>query len=182
MTEPSDSLVAAVEALLFAAGEPLTVRSLASVLGVTPDEARAALQVLEDRRRTPASGLRVARVAEGWQLRTAPEFGGLILALRGARPARLTRPALEVLAVVAYEQPVTRHDIEQLRGVDSGGVLKTLVDRGLVRVAGRRDEPGRPLEYRTTPAFLEMFSLADLTALPTLAERASMARDQPMEE
>lgn len=171
------ALVAAVEALLFASGDPIATRELARVLDVDPGEVRAALATLQDRHRGEGAGLRLVRVASGWQLRTAPELAAVVLALRGARPARISRAALEVLAVVAYEQPVTRHEIERLRGVDSGGVLKTLLDKGLVRVGGRRDEPGRPLEYRTAPAFLEMFSLASLDGLPTLQERAELVRD-----
>ena len=104
--------------------------------------------------------------------------------------ARMTRVGLwffwahlPVLAIVAWKQPVTRGDIERTRGVDSGGVLKSLLDRGLVRSAGRSDDPGRPLLYRTTQAFLELFSLPDLAALPTLEERASMVRGlSPHEE
>lgn len=168
------SVVAAVEALLFASGEPVRTRELAEVLGVGPEIIRAAIGILQDRHRGEGAGLRVVRVAGAWQFRTAMPFSGAVLALRGGKPAKLSRAALEVLAVIAYEQPVTKGDIEAVRGVDSGGVLRTLLDRGLVRVAGRRDEPGRPLEYATTPAFLEMFSLRDLGELPSLRERAEL--------
>lgn len=176
--EVAGPLLAAVEALLFAAGEPVSTSELAPITGAEASEIRAAIAVLQDRHRGEAAGLRLVRVAEGWQLRTATELAGFVLALRGGRPARLSRAALEVLSVVAYEQPVTRHEIERLRGVDSGGVLKTLTEKGLVRIGGRRDEPGRPLEYRTTRAFLEMFGLPGLDALPTLAERQELERDR----
>ncbi len=168
-------LVAAVEALLFASGEPVAVPVLAEALAVAPDEVRMALQVLEHRRRD--AGVVLERVAGGWQLRTAPRFAGAIHHLLGTKPQKLSRSATEVLAVVAWRQPVTRPEIERLRGVDSGGVLKQLVDRGLVRAAGRSEEAGRPLLYRTTAAFLELFSLPDLAALPTLAEREELVRD-----
>lgn len=167
-------VVAGVEALLFASGEPVAVPVLAEALSVTPDEVRTALQVLEQRRRD--TGVVLERVAGGWQLRTAPRFAGPVHHLLGTKPQKLSRSATEVLAVVAWRQPVTRPEIDRLRGVDSGGVLKQLVDRGLVRSAGRSEDPGRPLLYRTTAAFLELFSLPDLSALPTLAEREELVR------
>lgn len=176
-------LVHAVEALLFAAGEPLTVPRIAEALGAEADEVRIAVRVLEQRRRD--GGVVVDRVAGGWQLRSAPRFAAAAHRLAGTRAQRLSRPALEVLAVVAWQQPVARPEIERIRGVDSGGVIKALVDRGLLRTAGRSDDPGRPLLYRTTAAFLELFGLPDLAALPTLAERAALLRaaaPEPAEE
>lgn len=170
------AVVAAVEALLFASGEPVGTRELAAVLQVGVEEVRAAIAALQDRHRGEGAGLRVVRVAGAWQLRTAAPFADVVLALRGGKPAKLSRAALEVLAVIAYEQPVTKLEIESLRGVDSGGVLRTLLDRDLVRVTGRRDEPGRPLEYATTRAFLEMFSLEGLGDLPSLRERESLVQ------
>jgi segregation and condensation protein B len=102
--------------------------------------------------------------------------------LLGTRPKKLTRGALESLSIVAYRQPITRPEIDRLRGVDSGGVIKQLVDRGLVRSAGRSDDPGRPLLYRTTPEFLELFGLPDLASLPTIEERAELARTVAAED
>jgi segregation and condensation protein B len=169
-------LVHAVEAMLFAAGEPVSAPQLSAILEVTTSEIVQAIRVLAQWRAN--SGLVVERIAGGWQLRTSPRFTRVIQALRGAAPKRLSKAALEVLAAVAYEQPCTRTDVEALRGVDSGAVLKMLLDRGLVRVAGRATIPGRPLLYRTTSSFLELFSLPDLSALPTLAERAELARDE----
>lgn len=170
----AEELVAAVEALLFASGEALQVPAAAAALEVPPSEVRAAIAVLEARRQ--GSGVVVERIGGGWQLRTAPRFAGAIHRLLGTRPQKLSRPALEVLAIVAYDQPVSRVDVERVRGVDSGGVLKSLLDRGLLRTAGRSEEPGRPLLYRTTDAFLELFSLPDLAALPTSAEREALLR------
>jgi segregation and condensation protein B len=167
-------LVAAVEALLFASGDPVSVPILADVLGAEADEVRIALRVLEQRRRD--TGVVLERVAGGWQLRTAARFAVAVHRLLGTKPQKLSRPALEVLAAVAWHQPITRSEIERVRGVDSGGVIKALLERGLLRTAGRAEEPGRPLLYRTTSAFLEMFGLPDLGALPTLAERESLAR------
>ncbi len=173
-------LVHAVEALLFAAGEPLATLQVAEALEAEPDEVRTALQVLEQRRKD--SGVVLERVAGGWQLRAAPRFGVPIHRLLGTRPKKLGRGALEALAIVAYRQPVTRPEIDRLRGVDSGGVIKQLVDRGLVRSAGRADDPGRPLLYRTTAQFLELFGLPDLSALPTIEERAELVRTMTPDE
>ncbi len=169
-------LLEAVEALLFAAGEPVGVEPLAEALEASPDDVRQAIRIVEQRRRE--SGVMLERIGSGWQLRTAARFGGPIHRLLGTRPARLSRPALEVLAIIAWKQPVTRTEIDKTRGVDSGGVLKTLLDRGLVRTTGRSMDPGRPLLYRTTQAFLELFSLPDLASLPTLEERAELVRGQ----
>ena len=170
----ADELVAAVEACLFAAGGPVTVIALTEALDAPADDVREALKALQAARE--GGGVQLERVGSGYQLRTAVRYGPVIQRLMGARPQKLSRAALEVLAIVAYRQPVTRGEIESMRGVDSGGVLKTLLDRSLLRTAGRADEPGRPLLYRTTAAFLELFSLQDLRLLPTVAERASLAR------
>ncbi len=173
-------LVAAVEALMFASGAPLTAARLAEVLDADVSEVRLAAGILSQR--GADGGVRCERVAGGWQLRTAPRFAEAVLRMKGTRPQTLSKAALEVLAVVAWQQPVIRPDIERMRGVDSGGVLRTLLERGLVRVAGRSDLPGRPLLYRTTGAFLELFSLPNLAALPTLAERLALERDRAAEE
>lgn len=173
-------LVHAIEALLFASGEPVGAAALTEALGADPDEVRVALRVLTQRRRD--SGVVLERVGGGWQLRTAARFATAVHRLIGTRPVRLTRPALEVLAVIAWRQPIPRSEIDRVRGVDSGGVLKSLLERGLIRTAGRSDDPGRPLLYRTTSAFLEMFSLPDLAALPTLEERESLVRARAPDE
>ena len=181
--EVSPDLVAAVEALLFAAPGPIGIQTLVEILGgPSPEEVARAIDCVSWQCGAADRGLLLAVVDGGWQFRTQPRFSPLILRLRGGRPAKLTRPALEVLSVVAYRQPVTRHEIEAVRGVDSGGVLKTLMERNLVRVSGRREEPGRPLEYATTPEFLALFSLPGLQALPTLREREELLRDQAVEE
>jgi segregation and condensation protein B len=175
----SSDLVGAVEALLFVAGVPLPFDDIVAALeGPGPDEVREALVEIARICDRPGRGVELVEVAGGWQFRTRTRFADSIVRLRGLRPAKLSRPALEVLAVIAYRQPVTRHEIEDLRGVDSGGVLKTLLERNLVRVAGRREEPGRPLEYATTPEFLQMFTLPALSALPTLREREELMRDR----
>lgn len=176
-----DELLMALEALLFSAGEPVTATELASALGeVDAIAVRDALRELE--KTTADRGVRVVQISGGWQMRTDARFADAIVRLRGGRPLMMSRAALETLSVVAYRQPVTRQEIDDIRGVSSGGVVKTLIDKGYLRVVGRREEPGRPLEYGTTPTFLEMFELSGLDDLPTLAERAELVIDQPPSE
>lgn len=168
-------LVAAVEALLFAAGNPLRLERLASLLpDAEVDDIRAALLVLQERCAQEDRGIELVEVAGGWQLRTDPRFANEVADLLEAKPVRLSRAAQEVLAIVAYDQPVTKHDIDTVRGVDSGATVKSLLERGLIRAAGRRAIPGRPLEYRTTRAFLQLLSLNDLSDLPTLEEAEAL--------
>lgn len=168
-------LLAAVEALLFSAAAPVPVAALAQALGDRdPQVVTRALEALEQRCDAERRGVVVRRVAGGWQLRTHPRFSAAILRLIGARPQKLSRAALEVLAIVAYEQPVTRGRVEQVRGVGCGRVIKNLLERGLVRTAGRRNEPGRPLQYATTRTFLEVYGLPGLSSLPTIEEKDAL--------
>lgn len=179
MSAPSPELLAAVEALLFAAGAPVGLVALCDALDdADPAEVRDALTALAARYEHDAHGLTLDAVAGGWQLRTQARFAAIVQRLRGGKPQKLSPAALETLSVVAYRQPVTRSEIEEVRGVDAGGVLKVLLERGIVRVAGRRDEPGRPLEYATTDAFLALFGLPSLSALPTLREREELVSDR----
>jgi segregation and condensation protein B len=166
---PVDRLQPVVEAVLFAAADALPVRRICDVVGgATKAEVVAALEKV--RSDCEAKGFRLVEVAGGWQFRTAPEHHDIVRRLFKERPYKLTRAMMETLAVVAYKQPATRAEVEAVRGVDSAGVLESLVERRLVSIAGRRDVPGRPLVYVTTREFLEVFGLKDLKALPTLAE------------
>lgn len=166
---PVERLKPVLEAMIFAVADPLPARRVCdAVAGVAVSEVRAAAEALRDE--YAERGIRLVEVAGGWQFRTAPEHHGVVRALFKDRPLRLTRAAIETVAVIAYKQPVTRAEIEAVRGVDSSGVLESLVERRVVRIAGRRDVPGRPLVYTTTPYFLELFGLKDLKSLPTLAE------------
>jgi len=177
---PAHLLDAAVEALLFASDVPLSETHIDGFLG-SPGVAkvRAALLALRARYGERSGGVRLVQVAKGWQLRTDPRFGRWVAAMQGGKPTRLSRAALEVLAIVAYRQPVTKADIDDLRGVDSGGVLRMLAERGMVQVTGRRDEPGRPLIYGSTGDFLSLFGLRDLSELPTLRDLAELQHDDP---
>lgn len=180
---PAEHLVeAVVEALLLASERPLGLDELDAIMcGPGVPAVREALASIQDRLRRGAGGIRLVEVAKGWQLRTDPRTAPWVAALRGGRPSRLSRAALETLTVVAYRQPVTRGEVEDLRGVDAGGVMRMLVERGLVAVVGRKEEAGRPLLYGTTPHFLEVFGLRDLSELPTLRDLRELAADDARE-
>ncbi|MCA9490543.1 MAG: SMC-Scp complex subunit ScpB [Alphaproteobacteria bacterium] len=169
-------LVAVVEALLFATGKVMRVEDLAAVLPEQePRRIVDALRVLGDRCASEDRGVKLVEVAGGWQMRSDERFATVVAEALSVKPVRLSRAALEVLAVIAWEQPATKQDVDQVRGVDSGATVRKLLEQGLIRVAGRRDIPGRPLEYRTTRAFLQLFSLSDLGSLPTLADAEELA-------
>jgi segregation and condensation protein B len=160
-----------VEALILAAREPLTAARLAqAVPRLTPARARElALELRADYERE-GRGFELAEVAGGFQLRTRPELAEFVQRLEQERPARLSRAALETLAVIAYRQPATRAEVEHVRGVDCGPVMRSLLERHLVRIAGHREVPGRPMLYGTTRRFLEVFGLASLEDLPSLRD------------
>lgn len=160
-----------LEGLLFVSEDPLSLERLADLLEeFERAEIRQALQELADEISLRQSGLQLLEVAGGWQLRTISELMPYISRLSKVRAVRFSQSALETLAIVAYRQPITRQEIEYLRGVDSGGVLKTLLDKRLVKILGKKDIPGRPIIYGTTREFLEVFNLRDLKGLPTLRE------------
>jgi len=166
-----ERLKAILESLLFAAGEPVSIARLAAVLdNVAPKEIRQALSAMAAIYASGARGIVLEEVAGGYRLRTPKEHALYVRKLLAAKPPRLSRPLLETLAIIAYRQPITRPEIEQLRGVDCGAVLDTLTERRLARIAGRKDAPGRPMVYATTPEFLETFGLKDLEQLPDLGE------------
>ncbi|MGH7935318.1 MAG: SMC-Scp complex subunit ScpB [Candidatus Binataceae bacterium] len=171
-----ERLKAILESLLFAAGEPVSLAQLTNAIdNVARDEIRKALGEMMTAYAGGPRGIAMEEVAGGYQLRTPREHAFYVRRLLAAKPPRLSRPLLETLAIVAYRQPITRPEIEQLRGVDSGGVLDTLVERGLVKIAGRKEAPGRPMMYATTPAFLEVFGLKDIDSLPDLEEFRALA-------
>jgi len=169
------SLNAIIEGLLFVSDGPVSLDRLTELL---PDYERAtvrlAVQELRDDYEQRGAGVHLVEVAGGWQLRTVPELMPYLSRMAKGRPARFSQSALETLAIVAYRQPVTRQEIEYLRGVDTGAVLKTLLEKKLVKILGKKDIPGRPIIYGTTRDFLEVFNLKDLKGLPTLREIQSL--------
>jgi segregation and condensation protein B len=189
-----------VEALLFSAQKPLSIRELAAAIKgagaeddlspnefahATEAEIAAALEQLKIEYVQEQHAFEIAEKAEGWQLVTDPAFVRWVRQLFPApKPARLTAPALETLAIIAYRQPITRADVEAVRGVNIDGVLQTLMERGLVKIAGRAEIPGRPLLYETTQFFLDHFGLRTLDELPNVEELRKRylpvsARSQP---
>jgi len=174
--ESSKRLRSILESLLFAAGDPVTIARLQQLLpGYERRDIVRMLGELSEEYSRDERGFRLEQVAGGYQLRTSRANAEFVKALLAQRPVRLTRAALETVAVIAYRQPVTRPEIEAIRGVDVDAVLTTLLERRLVRVIGRKDVVGRPLLYGTTPAFLETFGLKDLASLPRLEELGASA-------
>jgi segregation and condensation protein B len=180
------SLTRVIEALLFSAQKPLSIREMAAAIRgagaedelspkefarVREAEVAAALQQLKSEYIEQQRAFQIIEKAEGWQLVTDRAFAQWVRQLFPApKPARLTVPALETLAIIAYRQPITRADVEAVRGVNIDGVLQTLMERGLVKIAGRAEIPGRPLLYETTQFFLDHFGLRDLDELPNVEE------------
>jgi len=173
------SLNLIIEALLFASDRPLTVHEIHSSL---PEEELSsisqALKELQTEYDVMARSFVLKEVAEGYQFRTQAQYAPYVLQMLKASPARLSRAALETLAIVAYKQPVLRQEIERLRGVDVGGILRTLLEKGLVRIVGRKNLPGRPLIYGTTKKFLEVFDLKDIQSLPRLKEIKDLGSEE----
>ncbi|MBW1739904.1 MAG: SMC-Scp complex subunit ScpB [Deltaproteobacteria bacterium] len=175
-----DNLKAIVESLLFVSDTSLTIDKIKTVLEIEDRKAiHNVLTTLAEEYESQKRGFFLAEVAGGYQLRTRPEYGQWIRRLKQTRPARLSRAALETLAVIAYKQPVLRSDIEHLRGVDCGGILRMLLERRLIRVLGRKDLPGRPIIYGTTKRFLELFDLKDLGDLPTPKDLQALGEAWP---
>jgi segregation and condensation protein B len=165
------SLPAIIECIIFTAESPQSLDRLCELL---PEferdaikEAMAALVQTHDER---SGGIQLVEVAGGWQFRTRPGLQQYVTRHIKAKSAKFSQSALETLAIVAYRQPITRAEVEHLRGVDCGGVLKSLLEKRLVRILGKKDIPGRPLIYGTSKEFLEIFGLKDLKSLPTLKE------------
>jgi segregation and condensation protein B len=165
-----------VEALVFAADKPVTVQRLRQLTRVSDvrriEQVLAALaEQYRDR------GVALQQVSGGYLFRTATQYSSWVQQLVAGRPVRLTRAQLETLAIVAYRQPITRPEIDEIRGVDSSNTLRVLAERALVRVLGKKEEVGRPLLYGTTKEFLDFFSLADLRELPTLREYSELTAE-----
>ncbi|MDA8429834.1 MAG: SMC-Scp complex subunit ScpB [Geobacteraceae bacterium] len=165
------SLSAIIECVFFTAEAPLSLDRLCELLHeFERDEIKAALNVLVQSCDERDSGIHLVEVAGGWQYRTRPGYQTYVTRHIKAKSAKFSQSALETLAIVAYRQPITRAEVEHLRGVDCGGVLKSLLEKRLVKILGKKDIPGRPLIYGTSKEFLEIFGLKDLKSLPTLKE------------
>ena len=171
-----------IEALLLASSEPLTAQRIARIVPeLSVRELGVEIDALNAEYESTGRAFRIEEIGGGYQLRTLPELAPWLAELQPAPPLRLSRPALETLAIVAYKQPLTRAEIEQVRGVDVGAVLRSLLERRLVRIAGHREVPGRPILYATTRRFLEVFGLAELADLPTLREIEELLRERAAE-
>jgi len=166
-----------VETLLFVAERPLTLEEIRQATGVDVERLAKALDQLTGHYREGICGIVLHEVAGGWQLRTSPLNADFARRFLRVKPQRLTRAALETLAIVAYRQPVTRPEIEEIRAVDCGAVVKALLERRLIKILGKKEEPGRPMLYGTTREFLEFFALKDLASLPTLREFHELSRE-----
>ena len=170
------SLKLIVEALLFSSDKPLNAKEIrAWIPDATASEISRALEELVEEYTHLGRSFSIREVAGGYQFRTHPMFAPFILAMLKTSPSRLSRAALETMAIIAYKQPILRQEIERLRGVDVGGILRSLMEKGLIRIVGRKNLPGRPLIYGTTKKFLEVFGLEDLNALPKLKEIKELA-------
>jgi len=160
-----------LEALLFLSGEVLAVSTIKEILEITDSEAKRLMSEIITEYRERNSGLLIVEIALGYQMVTNPEYAEWVRKFRSTHvSSRLSMPALETLAIIAYKQPIIRAEIEQIRGVSSDSAIKTLYDKRLIKIMGRKEAPGRPFLYGTTREFLQYFGLKDLTELPTLKD------------
>jgi segregation and condensation protein B len=174
---------AVIEALVFVSESPVGLDSIREVLGDIPkkDLQRLVDEMIQEYNAAPR-GFTLIEVGGGYQFRTRTEYAEWVKKLKKIKPFALSQPSLETLAIVAYKQPVLRTEIEKIRGVDSGGVLRTLLEKKLIKILGKKDVPGKPLVYGTSKRFLEMFGLKDLSGLPTLKDLAGLGPPPPQEE
>jgi segregation and condensation protein B len=173
-----EEMQAALEAIIYAADEPATLDQIAGALGVEKSEARVGLDLLVASYATDQRGIEVRKVAGGWRFYTKPQHHDAVRKFIKSLqpPLRLTMPALETLAVIAYKQPITVPEINEIRGVHVGGVIKTLLEKRLITTAGRKEVIGRPILYRSSKQFLMRFGLSDLEELPSLKEFEQLAQ------
>jgi segregation and condensation protein B len=178
-------LKSAIEALVFVSGNPVSLDRLKGIFEeASAEQIEAQVRLLQQEYNDRGSGLMIAEVAGGYQLATRPELFGWIRKFKTVRTTtRLSKPALETLAIVAYKQPITRSEVEAIRGVNIGGIMRNLMERRLVKIVGKKDVPGKPMMYGTSLEFLQYFGLKDLSALPTLKEFQELeAAEEVMEE
>lgn len=169
-----------VEALLFASPEPLTQNKINLIFDEDPPNLDNCVQALSEKYSSSDFGIEILHVAGGYQIRTKPEHDIYVRRLLNKTgQLHLSQAALETLSIVAYKQPISRSDVEAIRGVDCSGVLKTLLKKTLIKIRGRDEGPGRPLMYATTDEFLQAFGLSRLADLPKLKEVAELLEEQP---
>lgn len=160
-----------IEAVLFISGEPVTLTELKGIIEMPEADVKAALDEMMAEYRSRNGGMLIMEIANGYQMVTNPAHGQWIRKFKNASTSnKLSLAALETLAIIAYNQPIIKAEIEQIRGVNADGVIKTLVDKRLIKIMGRKEVPGKPLLYGTTREFLQYFGLKDITELPTLKE------------
>ena len=182
-TISKDQIKSILESLLLVSDEPLSIDKIQNIVEeAQKQDIKDALEEIRQELENSGRGMRLAEVAGGFQLRTSPDNAQWIFRLNKLKPARLSKPAIETLSIVAYRQPVTKQEIEAIRGVDSGGTIKTLLEKNLIKIIGKKEEPGNPLLYSTTKEFLEFFNLKSLDELPTLKEYHELAQLQDARE
>ena len=186
-----DNLKSIVESLIFVSDMPISLDRLCAVLeDHERGDIRAALEAVKEDYNRAGRGILLEEIACGYQFRSRPENADYLRRLTRSKTVKFSQSALETLAIIAYRQPITRAEVEYLRGVDSGGVLKTLLEKKLLKILGKKDIPGKPLIYGTSREFLELFNLKDLAALPSLKEIQELGpvnlygdqQDLPLEE
>lgn len=178
-----ENVKAVIEALIFASDAPLALEKICIILSnVEKTEIKEAFEKLVMEYNERQGGLYLQEVAGGFQFRTRPELSPWIKKLRSTKPHSLSPQAMETLAIIAYKQPIVKSEIESIRGVDVGAPLKSLLDKKLIRIVGRKDVPGKPIIYGTTKKFLEVFNLKDLMDLPNLREFKELNQQQELVE
>lgn len=179
MTLSKNKIKSVIESLLFVSDEPVSAEKIIEILEetdrATVKESLAEIKLDFEREER---GIVLVEVAGGYQLRTSPKNSQYIFRLNKLKPAKLSRAAIETLSIIAYRQPITKQEVEAIRGVDSGWTIKSLLEKNLVKIIGKKDEPGNPLIYATTKEFLEFFNLKTLDDLPTLKEYHELAEMQ----
>lgn len=179
-----DNTKAVIEALIFSSERPLVIEQIKKVLdNLEPTDIRRLIEELKAEYESANRGIRIIEIAGGFQMITSPDFATFLKKLyKQRRPERLSKPALETLAIIAYKQPVTKLEIESLRSVNIDGVVGNLLDKGLIRIAGRKKAPGRPYVFGTSRQFLEYFGLKSLEELPKIEDFAKLANEKIGEE
>ena len=167
-----------LESLFFIADKPLSIKQLEVLLPeFSKSQIRQGLTEMLEADQNSNRGFLLKEIADGYQFRTHPDNSSWVSAFTKAKPTRLSRAQLEALSIIAYRQPVTKPEVDDIRGVDSGGVIRVLVERGLAKILGKRDEPGHPLLYGTTTDFLSFFNLKNLSDLPPLQQYTELGED-----